>query len=115
MSRFIATSFGLVHQRADVIQVTVGAHAAEAPVTALGSRIARRLGAFEQVFENARLRRLELSWGGFWLSEWMGFVALSIYAFDVGGARALGALGVVRMAPAALTLPFAGMLNDRYP
>src|SRR5262249_30997357 len=58
---------------------------------------------------------LELSWGGFWLSEWMGFVALSIYAFDVGGARALGALGVVRMAPAALTLPFAGMLNDRYP
>src|SRR5262249_59536051 len=77
--------------------------------------MARRLGAFEQVFENARLRRLELSWGGFWLTEWMQFVALSIYAFGVGGARALGALGVVRMAPAALTLPFAGMLNDRYP
>jgi MFS family permease len=89
--------------------------AAEAPVTTLGSRIGRRLGAFEQVFQNARLRRLELAWGGFWLSEWMQFVALSIYAFDVGGARALGALGVVRMAPAALALPFAGLLNDRYP
>src|SRR5262245_1676885 len=129
MSRFIATSFAFwfnggsgsgvfppeTQKHADVIQVTVGAHAAEAPVTALGSSIARRLGAFEQVFENARLRRLELSWGGFWLTEWMQFVALSIYAFDVGGARALGALGVVRMAPAALTLPFAGVLNDRYP
>jgi len=53
-------------------------------VTALGSSIARRLGAFEQVFENARLRRLELSWGGFWLTEWMQFVALSIYASTSG-------------------------------
>jgi MFS family permease len=40
---------------------------------------------------------------------------LSVYAFEVGGATALGALGLVRMVPAAIALPFGAMLSDRYP
>jgi MFS family permease len=84
-------------------------------VIGLGSRLAHHLGTFRQVFGNPHLRRLELAWGGYYLGEWMQFVALSIYAFKIGGATALGVLGLARMVPAALLLPFGSMLADRYP
>ena len=74
-----------------------------------------RLGTLADVFRNPQLRRLELSWGGYYVGEWTHFVALSVYAFHVGGATAVGVLGLVRMAPAALALPFGSMLADRYP
>lgn len=73
-----------------------------------------RLSTLADVFRNPELRRLELSWAGFYLGEWTYFVALSVYAFEVGGAAALGALGLVRMVPAAVALPFGGLLADRY-
>jgi MFS family permease len=73
------------------------------------------LTTLADVFRNPQLRRLELSWAGFYLGEWTSFVALSVYAFEVGGAAAVGALGLVRMVPAAIALPFGGMLADRYP
>ena len=52
--------------------------------------------------------------GGYYVGEWTYFVALSIYAFEVGGAAALGALGLARMIPAAIALPFGSLLTDRY-
>src|SRR3990170_5248580 len=73
-----------------------------------------RVRSLADVFRNPQLRRLELSWCGYYVGEWMHFVALSVYAFGVGGAAALGALGLVRMVPAAIALPFGGMLADRY-
>jgi MFS family permease len=81
---------------------------------ALG-RAGERLSTLVDVFRNPQLRRLELSWAGYYLGEWTYFVALSVYAFQVGGAAALGALGLVRMIPAAIALPFGGLLSDRYP
>ena len=66
------------------------------------------------VFRNPQLRRLELSWAGYHLGEWTYFVALSIYAFQEAGAVGLGVLGLARMVPAAIALPFGGMLTDRY-
>lgn len=74
-----------------------------------------RLATLADVFRNPELRRLELSWGGYYVGEWTHFVALSVYAFEVGGVAAVGVLGLVRMAPAAVALPFGGMLLDRYP
>jgi MFS family permease len=79
------------------------------------TRARERLSTLADVFRNPQLRRLELSWTGYYLGEWTYFVALSIYAFEIGGAAALGALGLVRMLPAAIALPFGGMLADRYP
>jgi MFS family permease len=78
-------------------------------------RALERLSTLADVFRNPQLRRLELSWAGFYLGEWTYFVALSVYAFEVGGAAGVGALGLVRMVPAAIALPFGGMLADRYP
>jgi MFS family permease len=78
-------------------------------------RALERLTTLADVFRNPHLRRLELSWAGFYLGEWTYFVALSVYAFEVAGAAGLGALGLIRMVPAAIALPFGGMLADRYP
>jgi MFS family permease len=78
------------------------------------TRARERLSTLADVFRNPQLRRLELSWAGYYLGEWTYFVALSVYAFEVGGAVALGALGLARMLPAAIALPFGGMLADRY-
>ena len=47
-----------------------------------------RLSTLADVFRNPQLRRLEFSWAGFYLGEWTYFVALSVYAFEVGGAAA---------------------------
>ena len=75
----------------------------------------RQLATLADVFRQPQLRRLELAWAGYYIGEWAHFVALSIYAFDIGGAAAVGVLGLVRMAPAAVALPIGGMLADRYP
>ena len=79
------------------------------------NRAGERLSTLADVFRNPQLRRLELSWAGYYLGEWTHFVALSVYAFSIGGAAALGALGLVRMIPAAIALPLGGLLADRYP
>jgi MFS family permease len=63
---------------------------------------------------NANLRRAELAWGAAIAAEWAHFVAFGIYAYDEGGAVAVGVAGVVRMLPAALLAPFASSLGDRY-
>ena len=47
------------------------------------------------------------------LGGWTFFVALSVYAYDAGGASAVGVAAVVRMAPAALAAPAMSMLGDR--
>ena len=75
----------------------------------------RRADTVAAVFREPRLRRVELAWGGYYLGEWAQFIALSIYAFDRGGATAVGVLGFVRMGGVAAALPVGSLLTDRYP
>lgn len=60
-----------------------------------------------------QLRRLQIGWAVSAVGGWVFFVALAVYAFDVGGATAVGAAAVTRMVPAGLAAPFAGVLADR--
>jgi MFS family permease len=76
--------------------------------------VGQRAQALVQVMENRDLRRLELAWGGFYVGEWAHVVALAVYAYDQGGAVAVGLVGLVRMLPAAAAVPLAGVLADRY-
>ena len=62
----------------------------------------------------AQLRRLQLGWAVSAVGGWVFFVALSVYAFDVGGAAAVGAAALTRMVPAGLAAPLAGVLADRH-
>ncbi len=62
----------------------------------------------------ADLRRLQAAWATSAVGSWVFFVALAVYAYDEGGATAVGAAAFVRMVPAGLAAPFAGMLVDRH-
>src|SRR5947209_15372442 len=61
-----------------------------------------------------QLRRLQIGWAVSAVGGWVFFVALSVYAFDVGGAAAVGAAALTRMVPAGLAAPLAGVLADRH-
>ncbi len=71
--------------------------------------------SFRAVFQNADLRRVELAWAGSITAEWAYGVALAVYAYDVGGAAAVGLISLVRLLPAAIAAPFLAVLADRFP
>ena len=76
-----------------------------------GSGIHRSLAG---ALATAQLRRLQAGWAVSAVGGWVFFVALSVYAFDAGGATAVGAAALTRMVPAGLAAPVAGVLADRY-
>jgi MFS family permease len=71
--------------------------------------------ALRDVFHNRSLRHLQLAWAGSIIGSWAYTVALVVYAYDHGGATAVGLVGVIRWLPAAVASPFAAILGDRYP
>jgi MFS family permease len=83
-------------------------------VVAPKKRLTDTAAAFASVARNANLRRLELAWTTSVLGTYAFLVAVSVYAYGVGGAEAVGILYLVRLIPAALVSPFAGLLGDRY-
>jgi MFS family permease len=72
------------------------------------------LTQFAAVARNGNLRRLEAAYVASITSEWAFVVALGVFAYQHGGASAVGILGLVRMLPAALATPFTAALADRY-
>ena len=74
----------------------------------------RSLDAFRAVLRNPELRRLQLAWAGSNLGTWGYGVALSVFAYDHGGATAVGVVGLIRLVPAAIAAPFMGVLGDRH-
>src|SRR5947207_14972282 len=72
------------------------------------------LEEFGAVARNPNLRRLELAYGAAITSEWAFLVALGVFAYQRGGATAVGVLGLVRMLPAARATPFTAAFADRY-
>jgi MFS family permease len=77
----------------------------------LPNRILKPLAAAAR---NANIRRVELAWGAAIAAEWSHFVALGVYAYEDGGATAVGVAGLVRLLPAAVVAPFAASLGDRF-
>ena len=70
--------------------------------------------AFVAVVRNPDLRRLEIAWAWSALGNWAYLVAVSVYAYEQGGEKAVGLVFALRLIPAAFIAPFAGMLADRY-
>lgn len=77
----------------------------------------RQLGesasAFRSVWRNRNLRRIETSITASSLGGWGYSIAVSVYAFEIGGASAVGLMWLVRMIPSALLAPAAGVVADR--
>jgi MFS family permease len=84
-------------------------------VGGLGRRLKDSVAAFASVWRNANLRWLELAWACSIVGHYAFLIAVSVYAYGVGGEKAVGLLFLVRLIPSALVAPFAGMLGDRYP
>jgi MFS family permease len=77
-------------------------------------RFAASLQAFGRVFSNPSVRNLQLAGAGSTLSAWAYGIALPIYAYHAGGARAVGLLFFARFVLAALATPWVGLLADRW-
>jgi MFS family permease len=77
--------------------------------------VVRQFVTVAGVFRNPALWRLELAWGGFFVVELASLLALSVWAYGRGGATAVGVVGLLRMVPAALALPFGALITDRFP
>jgi len=80
----------------------------------LKSRFVTSGSSFRAVFGNPNLRWLELAWLASIFGHYAYLIAVSIYAYDVGGEAAVGLVFLARLIPAALVAPFAGMLGDRF-
>ena len=77
-------------------------------------RLTELVHAFAAVSRNKRLRRVEFAYASSVASETAYLVALGVFAYEAGGALAVGFVGLIRMLPAALATPFAALLGDRY-
>jgi MFS family permease len=78
-------------------------------------RLAESVAAFRGNFANPQLRRIQLAGLGSVMGLWAYSVALAVYAFDAGGAKAVGIVTLVRAIPAAISAPFTSTLADRLP
>jgi MFS family permease len=83
-------------------------------VRGLGKRLADSAAAFSAVGRNANLRWLELAWTTSIVGHYAFLIAVSVYAYNVGGEKAVGLIFLARLIPAALIAPFAGLLGDRF-
>jgi len=71
------------------------------------------LRAFTLTFRNRELRRLQLAGIGSTLGTWAYLVALAVYAYHAGGARAVGLIAFVRWGLAAGVAPWLALVADR--
>jgi Cyclic nucleotide-binding domain/Major Facilitator Superfamily len=74
-----------------------------------------QLRLLRAVFGNPDLRRLGGAWLATCIGVWGGALALSVYAFDHGGAAAVGLIALLRTLPGALVAPLLAVLADRAP
>jgi MFS family permease len=84
-------------------------------VTGLRDKLSDTTRALRDVFRNPGLRRLQLAFAGSIIGDWAYAVAVAVYAYDHGGATAVGVLGVIRYVSLAIVTPFTSALGDRYP
>jgi CRP-like cAMP-binding protein len=80
----------------------------------LGDRFGDAARSFSRVFKNPNIRRLEGAWAVSIITYWAYGIALAVFAYEEGGAAAVGLVGLVRFIPSAIASPFTAMLADRY-
>jgi MFS family permease len=83
-------------------------------MTGVANQLRESLQALGAVFRNPGLRRLLLAWVGSVTGEWAYVVALAVFAYEAGGATAVGLVALLRFLPSAVVAPFAAVLADRH-
>jgi MFS family permease len=77
-------------------------------------RLTASLAAFARVFANRGVRDLQVAGAGSVLGTYAYGVALPVYAYHAGGARAVGLLFFARFMFAGVAAPWLGVLADRW-
>jgi MFS family permease len=67
------------------------------------------------VYANPNLRRVQLAGAGSTIGLYAYGVTISVYAYDHGGATAVGVVTAIRQLIAASIAPFSASLGDRFP
>jgi MFS family permease len=67
------------------------------------------------VFRNPGLRKINLALAGSMIGDWAYGTAILIWAYDIGGARAVGVWYTVRLVLMTVVTPFASTIVDRLP
>lgn len=80
----------------------------------LRNRLVEAGRAFRGIVANPDLRRLELAWAGSEIGDWATVIGVAVFAYEAGGAAAVGLVGLVRLLPAAVGAPFTAVLADRF-
>ncbi|MFN8187826.1 MAG: MFS transporter [Gaiellales bacterium] len=80
----------------------------------LRDRLNESLAAVLSVLRNPDLRRIQLAFAGSEIGSWGYSIALSVIAYEAGGAKALGLLALILMLVPAITSPFMAILGDRH-
>jgi MFS family permease len=78
-------------------------------------RTARLPEPLREILRNGAILRLEATWVISIAAEWAYLVALLVFAYDMGGVAAAGAVSTLRMLPSAILAPFVATLSDRFP
>jgi MFS family permease len=76
-------------------------------------RVAASLAGAAGVLRSEDLRRADLGLCASVTADWAHFVALAVFAYDVGGALGVGLAGLVRLLPATVLAPVAASVGDR--
>jgi MFS family permease len=67
-----------------------------------------------RVARTPALRRVQLAFAGFSISEHATWLAVLVYALERGGAREVGVVAFLQLVPSVLLTPFASYAGDRF-
>jgi len=67
------------------------------------------------VVRDRRMLRIQLAFFGFNMTEYATWVAILVYAYQLGGAATAGVVAVVQLIPTIVLAPFAAYAGDRFP
>jgi MFS family permease len=81
---------------------------------ALREKLAESGRSLHDVFRNPGLRRVELAFTGSIIGDWAYSTAFAVYAYEHGGATAVGVVVTLRYILRALAAPFTSVLGDRH-
>ena len=82
-------------------------------MASIGSAVRETGSSLSIVFRRAPLRRLNLALAGSLIGDWAYMTAVAVWAYDVGGAAAVGIWSTIRLAMMAVVAPFGSAMADR--
>ncbi len=82
-------------------------------MASIGSAVRETGSSLSIVFRRAPLRRLNLALAGSLIGDWAYATAVAVWAYDVGGASAVGIWTTIRLAMMAVVAPFGSAMADR--